>query len=126
MSLAEVNALAARRAIDAAGDDIAEDDEAYWQNVRQLFPLTRELSYLNNGTMGPSPYPVIEAVRAGMTEEDKMGVYGGYEFTVGRIAKFVGADEGEIALTHNTTEGINIACWGVPLKRGDEVILTTH
>ncbi|NBQ71254.1 MAG: aminotransferase class V-fold PLP-dependent enzyme, partial [Nitrosomonadaceae bacterium] len=29
-------------------------------------------------------------------------------------------------LTHNVTEGINIACWGLPLKRGDEVILTTH
>jgi cysteine desulfurase/selenocysteine lyase len=24
------------------------------------------------------------------------------------------------------TDGINLACWGVPLQKGDEVILTTH
>ena len=43
-----------------------------------------------------------------------------------KLAKFVGANDDEIALTHNVTDGINIACWGLPLKKGDEVILTTH
>ena len=76
--------------------------------------------------MGPSPYPVIEAVHKAMMEEDTNGNYGGYEAAMAKIAKFVGANDDEIALTHNVTEGINIACWGVPLKRGDEVILTTH
>jgi len=45
---------------------------------------------------------------------------------MGKIAKFVGADDNEITLTHNVTDGINIVCWGVPLQKGDEVILTTH
>jgi cysteine desulfurase/selenocysteine lyase len=125
LTFTEMDALAAMKEIQTDGD-VAEDDEQYWQNVRQLFPLTKEIAYLNNGTMGPSPYPVIEAVQRGMLQEDKEGSYGGWEAAAARLAKFVGADEDEIALTHNVTDGINIACWGLPLKRGDEVILTTH
>lgn len=105
---------------------IAADDEAYWHSVRQTFPLTREWTYLNNGTIGPSPYPVIEATRAGMAETDLTGNYNGYEDATEKLAGFVGAAADEIALTHNVSEGINIACWGLPLRRGDEVILTTH
>jgi selenocysteine lyase/cysteine desulfurase len=104
----------------------ANPDEAYWTAIRASFPLSREWTYLNNGTLGPSPYPVIEAMHKGMMESDQEGTYFGYEDSIAPLAKFVGADKEEIALTHNVTEGINIACWGVPLKRGDEVILTTH
>lgn len=105
---------------------IAPSDETYWSMVRQQFPLNKDLAYLNNGTMGPSPYPVIEAVKKGMMEGDVNGSYGGWEATQAKLAKFVGADENEIALTHNVTDGINIVCWGLPLKKGDEVIMTTH
>lgn len=102
------------------------DDEKYWELVRQQFPLTKDWAYLNTGTMGASPYPVIEAVRKGMMDGDQYGNYGGWEHTSGKLAKFTGANEDEIALTHNVTEGINIMCWGLPLKKGDEVIVTTH
>ena len=128
-TLNEVQALAARHHIKNAkdaGQGIPPDDEAYWLNVRQLFPLTKEWTYLNNGTFGPSPYPVIEAVHNGMMDADREGNYTGYEPTMGKIAKFVGANDNEITLTHNVTDGINIACWGVPLQKGDEVIMTTH
>jgi selenocysteine lyase/cysteine desulfurase len=125
-SLTEMEVIAATQQLQTNGEAISDDDETYWRNVRQLFPLTKEWAYMNNGTMGPSPYPVIEAVRNGMMEGDHHGNYGGWEATQGKLAKFVGADEDEIALTHNVTDGINIACWGLPLKKGDEVILTTH
>ncbi len=125
-SLTEMEAFAANQEIDTSGDIIAEDDEKYWSNVRQLFPLTKDYIYLNNGTMGPSPYPVIDAVHKGMLHEDQEGKYGGWEETTKKVAKFVGANDDEIALTHNVTDGINICCWGLPLKKGDEVILTTH
>jgi L-cysteine/cystine lyase len=112
--------------ITAFDKTIAHDDESYWQTVRQLFPLTKDLAYLNNGTMGPSPYPVIEAMRRAMMDCDQLGNYGGWEATATKLAKFVKVNDDEIALTHNVTEGINIACWGLPLKKGDEVIMTTH
>lgn len=123
-SLAEIDVMAAMQQLKAGGNNIAADDEAYWKNVRQLFPLTHEKIYLNNGTMGPSPYPVIDAVREGMRRSDELGDYGGYEDGVGAVAKFTNAHKNEIALTHNVTEGINIACWGVPLRRKDEVIIS--
>lgn len=123
-SLSELDVAAAALQAKTNGHKIGEEDEAYWNNVRQLFPLTKERIYLNNGTLGPSPYPVIEAVREGMMRTDEWGDYSGYEDSVDAIASFVGCDKNEIALTHNVTEGINIACWGVPLKRRDEVIVT--
>lgn len=106
-------------------NDVLNDD-AYWSMVRKQFPLTKDWVYLNNGTMGPSPYYVIEAVKKGMMDGDQFGNYGGWEQTHGKLATFVGANENEIALTHNVTDGINIVCWGLPLKKGDEVIMTTH
>lgn len=126
LSLSEIELLSAKQKIKNDGKEIPEADEAYWKNVRQLFPLSKDSIYLNNGTMGPSPYPVIEAMHKAMMEEDQHGSYGGWEATMAKLAKFVGANDDEIALTHNVTEGINIACWGLPLNRGDEVILTTH
>ncbi len=126
LSLTELQAIAAAKELKTDGKIIDEHDEAYWHNVRQSFPLTKDWTYLNNGTFGPSPYPVIEAVHVAMMDADREGNYGSYDSTPGKIAKFVGANDNEITLTHNVTEGINIACWGVPLKKGDEVILTTH
>lgn len=123
-SLSELDVMAAAQQAKTNGKLVAKDDEAYWQNVRQLFPLTKDRIYLNNGTMGPSPYPVIEAVREGMMQSDEYGNYSGYEKSIDSIAAFVGADKKEIALTHNVTEGINIACWGVPLSKRDEVIIS--
>jgi len=125
-SLGEMQAFAAKHQIKNDGGGIMPDDEGYWQNVRQLFPLTRDWAYLNNGTFGPSPYPVIDAVHRAMMDADRDGNYGSYDASMGKIAKFVGADDNEITLTHNVTDGINIVCWGVPLRKGDEVILTTH
>ena len=41
-------------------------------------------------------------------------------------AQLFGCDPTELAFTRNATEGINIVCNGLPLKRGDEMITTTH
>lgn len=123
-SVAELDVLAATHQIKTNNTTVNADDETYWKNVRQLFPLSKEWTYLNNGTMGPSPYPVIEAIQEGVMRNDEFGDYGDYEDCLKHIAPFVGAHKSEIALTHNVTEGINIACWGVPLKRGDEVIVS--
>jgi selenocysteine lyase/cysteine desulfurase len=102
------------------------DEESYWAIVRDQFPLNKKRYYLNNGTMGPSPYPVINAVNHYLSETDINGSYGGWEYSHQTIASFVGANPDEIALTVNVTQGINIVCWGLDLKRGDEVVITTH
>ncbi|HXC77237.1 MAG TPA: aminotransferase class V-fold PLP-dependent enzyme, partial [Candidatus Acidoferrum sp.] len=41
------------------------------------------------------------------------------------LGDYLGAGTDEIALTHHTTEGMNIALWGLGLNRGDRVITST-
>lgn len=100
--------------------------ESYWETLRAQFSLDPTLTYLNNASLGPSPQSVIQATLATLQEMDSKMAYGNWEQTTADLARFVGAAADEIALTHHTTEGINIMCWGAPLKAGDEVIMTTH
>ncbi|MCC6185731.1 MAG: aminotransferase class V-fold PLP-dependent enzyme [Chitinophagaceae bacterium] len=103
------------------------DDESFWKNVRDQFPLNPEKIYLNNGTLGASPYSVIHAVQQHMMEVDVNASHGTLDKQVIKaLAGFLNTNETEISLTHNVTEGINIVCWGLPLKAGDEVKITNH
>jgi selenocysteine lyase/cysteine desulfurase len=102
------------------------DDEHFWEVVRSQFPLKKDPIFLNNGTMGPSPYVVIDAVTTEMEDVDRTARYGGWEDVRPKIARFINAGVEEISLTHNVTEGICVVACGLPLKRGDEVIMTNH
>jgi selenocysteine lyase/cysteine desulfurase len=96
----------------------------YWQKLRSNFPLTKDRIYFNNGTFGPSPIKVLEALKKSYNNINTTGNYGSTKNTFEAVAKFINADTDEISLTHNTTEGINIIANGLDLKNGDEVILT--
>lgn len=98
----------------------------FWEAVEENFHMGEKLVYLNNGTMGPSPSVVEEAIVNHMRVVNTTLRYGGGEDVRTHIAEFIGADKTEISLTHNTTEGINVAAWGLPLKRRDEVIITSQ
>lgn len=102
------------------------DAPQYWQKLRKQWPLQPERAYMNNGTIGPSPYAVQRVVMEQMQEMNRTGEYSGWHEAVPAIAAFIGAEAEEIALTHNTTEGINIVAQGLRLQEGDEVIMTTH
>ncbi len=108
-----------------ASTKILATDEAYWSTIRDQFPITRELIYMNNGTMGPSPREVTERVTKRIEHVDSTGDYGGdYEGIRKAIGSVIGANGDEIAYTHNVSEAISIVASGVELKAGDEVILT--
>ena len=109
-----------------SGIDHSLTGEDFWDKVRTDFPLTKDRVYLNNGTFGPSPFPVLKAMEESFTKTKTTGEYGHTNKARERLAEFVGVKTSEISLTHNTTEGINIVTWGLPLERGDEVILTLH
>ena len=102
------------------------NEEDYWKIISGFFPIVPQLKYFNTGTMGPSPYPVIDFVNHKLFEIDSKLNYGGWENCISSIANFVGASENEIALTHNVTEGINILARGINFKKGEEIILSNH
>jgi cysteine desulfurase / selenocysteine lyase len=102
------------------------DDDTYWKAIKAQWPAMQDRIYLNNATMGPTPYPVLNTVQNALIELSRTGEYGGWEVARKSIADLVGAKESEISLTHNTTEAINVVAWGVPMKKGDEVIMTAQ
>ena len=101
------------------------DEEQYWGVIRDQFPITREIVYLNNGTMGPSPRIVTDRVTSRIIHVDRTGEYGGnYDEVRKAIARVVNAQPEEIAFTHNVSEAISIISSGFRMSAGDEVILT--
>jgi selenocysteine lyase/cysteine desulfurase len=129
-SLASGAGLRPGSATPAPGIPPDADGEKFWEFVRGQFPLTHERAYLNTGGLGASPYAVIDAVKGKMEELEKICETGHSEEMLNGIRKDAGAllgcDGAELAFTRNTTEGINIVANGLPLGRGDEVILSTQ
>ncbi|MGK0138691.1 MAG: cysteine desulfurase/selenocysteine lyase [Algoriphagus sp.] len=101
-------------------------EETFWSAVRRQFPLTDGRVYLNNGTFGPSPTPVLKAIKDSLDKTNGTGEYGHTDKFRQTLANFVKVTAKEVSLTHNTTEGINIICWGLNLKQGDEIIVSLH
>ncbi|GMQ31094.1 aminotransferase class V-fold PLP-dependent enzyme [Algoriphagus confluentis] len=98
----------------------------YWNQLREAFPLSQNRVYFNNGTFGPAPYPVLKKLEEINLSVSSTGEYGNSDNERAALASFLNVEKEELSLTHNTTEGINIMAWGLPLVAGDEVILTTH
>jgi len=109
---------------------IEASDEKFWSIVRDQFPLTHERAYFNTGGLGASPFVVIETVKRKMDEFEGISEVGHTEEAWAAIkdkaAHILGSDPSEVTLTSCATEGINIVVDGLPLKRRDEVITTTH
>ena len=103
-------------------------EESYWDLVRSQFPITKNLLFFNNGTMGPSSLAVSDAVTKQIEHVDSTADYGfdhpKLNKSIGRVLG--GVSEDDIATTHNVSEGISIIASGLRMKAGDEVLLTNQ
>jgi isopenicillin-N epimerase len=114
----------------AAGASTSDDE--YWARVRAEFLLDPHVAYLNNGTLGPTPRPVLYTLieryqkMASDTGDENRRERDLAEDVRKRAAVFINAGDDEIALTHNTTEGMSFISNGLDLKQGDEIIMTFH
>lgn len=104
--------------------------------IRQELPVVERQVYLNSGTAGPLPRRTMAAIAA-LNERhllDGRAIFKPYieEYIplLGELrasfARLLGATAAEIALTHHTTEGMNIALWGLNWQPGDEIVTTTQ
>jgi len=106
-------------------------DQAKVAAIRDELPAVKQLAYFNAGTNGPLPRRSHDALlqcALAELEEGRVGpaafarMLDAHERARTAIAGVLGCDPEEVALTHNTTEGMNIALMGLDWQRGDEVI----
>lgn len=108
--------------------------ETYWAELRRQFLFRPGFLYLNNGTVGSCPLPVVRAFIESVlheeqlenddTEQYPLWGYGGWDQYRQPLADFIGARLEELALVRNATEGLNYVANGLDLRPGDEVLTT--
>jgi L-cysteine/cystine lyase len=95
--------------------------------------VLERFAYLNAGTCGPLPAPVVEAVLERQRRDLDLGRSGPPYFEAmleardrvrRKLAALIGVEAEKVALTHATTSGCNIAVAGLDLGPGDEVVTT--
>jgi isopenicillin-N epimerase len=114
------------------------DPDAYWNRLREeQFLMPGKRAFLNTGSVGVAPKPVVRAVcdyleksaglhMEGLHDDDAYPRWG-YETLDSyrsELARYVGCAKDELAFTHNATEAMSIIAGGMPLHKGDEILLT--
>jgi cysteine desulfurase/selenocysteine lyase len=93
------------------------------------FPIFEECTYINTASQGPWPTRTKEAVdevvaACQFPHTARQKALPNYEqIARTRLARLIGADEGDIVFTSNTTHGMNIAAQGIEYRPGDNVVV---
>ena len=126
-------ASASEELVDWQSLNLTSSDEEFWREVRQQFILDKDSTYMNIGTTGSMPKPVLQAFHENNKTVAKYpwdmdGKFGGWPYVsemVESVAAGFGAEPHEIILSRNTTDGMCSIINGLHFEPGD-VILTTH
>ncbi len=105
----------------------APQDEDFWQVVRSRFLIPEDRIYLNNGTLGPSPRVVVDAVaehtrRVAATYPPGVD----WEDLKSALAGLLGGDPEGFVFPRNTTEAMSFVANGLDLGPGDQIVTTDH
>ena len=101
------------------------------EELRAQFPVLERVAYLNAGTNGPVPRAAAAAVEASLREQLEQGRSSRPWFERqkeridelrGRVAGLLNAEQGDVAITGSTTDGVNAALAALDLGEGDDVL----
>ncbi len=102
-------------------------------SFRAEFPVLDEIAYLNAGTDGPVLQRAATAAAASIAAQADRGRAGKAHFEAmmetgqairEHAAGLMRCATAEVALTHSTTDGMNMVLHGLGLGRGDQVVTT--
>jgi selenocysteine lyase/cysteine desulfurase len=109
------------------------EDEAFWISIREHYTLDDKVINLNNGGVSPQPLSVqdahIERYRLSNLAPSYFmwrKVDDEREPLRTRLAALVNCSAEEIAINRNATEGLNTVIFGLPLERGDGIVLSPY
>jgi selenocysteine lyase/cysteine desulfurase len=102
-------------------------DEDFWRFVRQQFLIPGDRIYLNNGTLGPTPRPVLDAVAEHMHRVAQTFPPGvDWNDLKAELGDLLDGDPEGFVFPRNTTEAMNFVANGLDLEPGDEVLTSDH
>jgi cysteine desulfurase / selenocysteine lyase len=102
------------------------------ESLRRQFPQTASVVYLNTGTIGLCPVPVVEALLEQTRAFEIAGQlgWGRAEAAMNeardRLAARLGARADDLVLTRNASDGTNMVATGIDWRPGDEVLLSAE
>jgi selenocysteine lyase/cysteine desulfurase len=111
----------------------APDDEAYWSGIQRAFDCDRTLVNLNNGGVSPTPSHVLDQMIRDLRFSNELPVEHMWRVLEPRVesvrrdlAHEFGCDAEEMAIVRNASEANETMIFGLDLKRGDEVVVSTQ
>ncbi|MEZ5055912.1 MAG: aminotransferase class V-fold PLP-dependent enzyme [Saprospiraceae bacterium] len=106
-------------------------DEDFWSLIQQAYTVSPNIMNLNNGGVSPQPKVVQEAVEHyNRLSNEAPSYYMWQVLDKGReplrtdLANLAGVSPEEIAINRNSSEALETIIFGLPLERGDEVVLS--
>lgn len=106
-------------------------DEEFWLQIRQAYSVSPSIINLNNGGVSPQPRVVQEAVEYYNRMCNEAPSYymwrildQGREPLREKMATLAGCSSEELAFNRNSSEALETIIFGLPLKAGDEIVLT--
>jgi len=101
--------------------------------LEDQFLLDPTVVFLNHGSFGACPRPILELqtrLRQEMEAEPVQFLWRCYEDRLeparAEVARFVGARPRDLVFVTNATTGVNAVLRSVKLRRGDELLTTNH
>jgi isopenicillin-N epimerase len=105
----------------------------FGESIRHHWLLDPEFTFLNHGSFGACPRPILEAqsrYREALERQPLRFFLREYDELLGKarevLAEFLGADSGSLAFVTNATTGVNTVLRGLDLSPGDELLTTNH
>ena len=104
-------------------------------NLATLFLLDPEVTFLNHGSYGACPRPVFEVYQRWQQQLERQpvafldpnrGLSGWMRDARVAMAALVGAAPDDLVGLTNATTGLNIVAQSLPLRPGDEILMTDH